>query len=254
MKGMKILIGFFLAVAGLALTAAALLDLTRPEAAVNPGPPPAPSIILSSDPFPLAVGPTTLRVTVLGSDGQPVSDADVVAASQMKHPGMPALVRPGRADGSGGYDVAMVWPMAGQWTIDVSAALPDGQVAQESFDVYVYPVPTASKNSRTTFVSASEIAAAAGDPARELRIVLPQGTLAMARAGMGDEMIPPEIRLKVGGRDTLVIQNNDIVYHNVGPFLVQPGETIRQQFTRPAEYQGDCTILPTAGVTIIVEA
>jgi len=84
--------------------------------------------------------------------------------------------------------------------------------------------------------------------------VIPMGTQALMRSGQGDDVIPEEIRLDLSGRHVLVIRNDDIADHVVGPFFVRSGEIIRQRFTSPAEFQGVCTIRHGAEVSIIVES
>jgi hypothetical protein len=95
--------------------------------------------------------------------------------------------------------------------------------------------------------------AVATNPEQELWIVIPQGTQQMMRTGQGADVIPPEIHLSLAGQNTLVIRNDDIADHTVGPFFVRAGETVRQQFTRAAEYLGKCTISHGAEVSIVVE-
>lgn len=63
-------------------------------------------------------------------------------------------------------------------------------------------------------------------------------------------LLPSELRLGVG--DTLVIMNHDDGTHEVGPFVVRPGETLRQQFNERGRYQGVCTVHPDGQITIIV--
>lgn len=257
MKARYIITAFF---AAAMLTAAAAVIVLRPQPApvqVTEALPTGQSpfqIQLSSAPYPLAVGQATLLIALLDASGQPVEGAMVAAASQMKHPGMLPIQHRVVAAEDGEYQAAVVWPMTGQWVVDVTAQMPGTEeTVSDQFDVFVYPVPVESENSRTTFRSLSENLAAVSDPARELRLVLPQGTLAMVRSGQGADLIPTEIRLDVSGQNTLVIQNDDIADHTIGPFFVRAGETVRQEFTRPAVYEGACSILPVSGVSIIVE-
>jgi hypothetical protein len=71
---------------------------------------------------------------------------------------------------------------------------------------------------------------------------------------MGDDVIPADIRLNLSGQHVLVIRNDDIADHTVGPFFVRAGETIRQNFTQAAVFQGTCTIRHNADINIVVEA
>ena len=235
-------------VAGLALVVA----LALPRAAS--GPAAAPQISLSSHPFPLIVGNNRLSIRLVDASGAPISQARVRVDTESAHPGTIPLSRPASGGADGLYTADVTWPMTDQWRIDVTAELPGGEVLREHFDVFVYPVPPENRSPRDSFVSASELAAVAYDPAREVRIVIPQGTNAGIVGGHGDDLIGEEIRLSVSGRNTLTIQNNDIVDHKVGPFSVRAGETVRQEFRRPAEYVGACSIRHGAEISIIVDA
>src|SRR5690349_5394368 len=109
--------------------------------------------------------------------------------------------------------------MMGQWQIDVRAQLPDSEtIIEDQFMVYVYGMTTFSTGTRTTYRSEGDYAAAlAAKPTNELRIVIPQGAQALIREGQEDEVIPSQIQLSVSGQNVLVIQNDDIVNHNIGP-------------------------------------
>ncbi len=208
---------------------------------------------MRSDPFPLAIGWVTLTVAVLNGDGQPIDNAAVAVSIQMMHPGMLPIHRQATPAPNGLYEVSINWPMMGQWVVDVAAELPGTQdTLQDQFEVFVYPVPVNS-STITSFRSASEIEMLVTDAERELHIVIPQGTQAMMRLGQAENMMPDEIRLNINGQNTLVIQNNDIVEHTIGPFLVRPGEVIRQKFTSPSVYQGICSLNVAESISIIVE-
>ena len=145
--------------------------------------------------------------------------------------------------------------MAGEWQVAVQATLADGQtVVQERFGLYVYPVPPRLVGGETDYRSASEIEAAIStNPQREYWIVIPQGTQAMIRTGQGEDIMPSEIHLSLTGQNVLYIRNDDIADHTVGPFFIRAGETIRQEFTRAAEFVGKCTILHGNEVSIVVD-
>lgn len=234
----------------LAAVAVAAFWLTRTALPVTT---PSPQIVLTSHPYPLIVGTNTLDIRLAGADGAPLEVASVRVDSTARREGMLPLSRPATVTANGDFQAALTYPMMGEWDIDITAALANGETLTEHYDVYVYPVPPENVNPRETFMSASELAALPYDPAREVRIVIPQGTWAGIVGGHGDDVIDEEIRLSVGGRNTLVIRNDDIADHNVGPFFVRAGETLRQEFRRPAEYVGACSIRHGAEVSIIVE-
>lgn len=233
---------------GLILNAA--LRLQRPTAVV---PPALPRIELTSQPYPLTVGNNTLHVRLLDAEGNAAQATGVRVDAASAMPGtLPVSRLASTVDG--GFSAMLTLSMTGQWRVDVLAELPDGDVISEQFDVFVYPVPPENTNARTTFVSASELEALPHDPERELRVIIPQGTRAGIVGGHGEDVIGDELRLSVSGRNTLVIRNDDIADHNVGPFFVRAGETLRQEFRRPAEYVGACSIRHGATVSIIVDA
>ena len=87
----------------------------------------------------------------------------------------------------------------------------------------------------------------------ELRIIIPEGTGELIEAGQNPEIIPDEIRLKLGEQNILTIINNDSVNHAVGPFFIRAGEFVRQEFSSPGVYEGGCSIHQEQHVQIIVE-
>jgi hypothetical protein len=213
-------------------------------------------IRLSSEPFPLAVGPTTLLISLTNDDGAPVDNASIEVVGHMSHAGMLPLAGRTSASSNGQYRVSIPWTMMGSWTVDVTAELPGrSEVVQERFEVFAYPVPPANAGGQTTYRSVTEMnTLLASKSSDEFWIVIPQGTEAMMRMGQGDDVIPEEIRLKLDGQNVLVVRNDDIADHNVGPFFVRAGETIRQEFSSPAVLQGACSINHGAEVYIVVES
>jgi hypothetical protein len=173
----------------------------------------------------------------------------------MTHEGM-LPVAGDASESNGQYRAFVTLSMMGDWIVDVSAQLPQQTTPlHERFEIYVYPVVPPDNGSLMRYRSVGEIEALlASSPSQEYWIVIPQGTQAMMRMGQGDDVIPEVIRLDLSGQPTLVIRNDDIAAHTVGPFFVRSGETIRQQFTSPAEFQGVCSIRHGAEVSIIVES
>jgi hypothetical protein len=81
-------------------------------------------------------------------------------------------------------------------------------------------------------------------------IEVPLGTLAQIAAGEDVELMPTDLELAVG--DTLEIRNLDIATHEVGPYLVGAGQTMRQTFTSPGVIEGVCTLNPSGQVRITI--
>lgn len=211
------------------------------------------TVHLSSDPFPSAVGNATLFVSLQKSDGTPVSGASVQLSALMQMPGMVPLDGRLQAEDDGVYRFVITWSNVGQWKVHVTAALPDESTVQDFFDLFVYAAPPFVPDIEARYRSASDIQAQiSADPEHEYVIIIPQGTQAAQLIGHSDDLIPAEIQLSLNGQHTLVIRNDDIANHTVGPFFVRAGETVRQVFTRAATYQGSCTIRHGQEVSIIV--
>lgn len=211
-------------------------------------------IELRSDPYPLVIGWTRLFFAVLDENGSPVDAPAMETSVEMVHEGMLPLYAPVTRRDAGRFEVPVVWSMSGQWMVTAVATLPDGRgTLNESFEVYVYPAAVTVANNPPQFRSNRENQALINDPQHERVIIIPQGTRAMLLVGIDHDIIPIEIRLTVSGQNTLIIQNNDLFDHVVGPFTIRAGEMIRQEFTAPNVFVGVCSVNTAATVSIIVE-
>jgi len=83
-----------------------------------------------------------------------------------------------------------------------------------------------------------------------IEIVVPQGTQAQMDAG--EEIVLFPRRLEVGVGDRIVIENEDDSSHQVGPYVVGPGQRIVQTFSATGIIEGICTLHPSGEVTIVV--
>jgi hypothetical protein len=90
-------------------------------------------------------------------------------------------------------------------------------------------------------------------PSRDQIFEIPKGTWARRMAGNKVEILPDHIRLTLGVRDILVLQNRDDVPQIFGPTLMMPGQNFRLPFERAAEYQFACTAHASGQMTIVVE-
>jgi hypothetical protein len=211
-----------------------------------------PRMTLNSDPYPLSLGTAMLLVSLADSRGAPIENAVVDMTAMMEHEGMLPLSRRISAGQDGIYRIPIDWSMMGQWVVDVTASLPDGIQLQDRYSVFVYATPPTGNIRQRPYQSVSEINAALSNP-RERRFVIPQGTQALILSGHGADVVPQEIRLSLSRQNVLVIQNDDIVDHTVGPFFIKSGETIRQEFNSAATYIGACSIRFGDQVSIIIE-
>ncbi|MCS7206457.1 MAG: hypothetical protein NZ951_00735 [Dehalococcoidia bacterium] len=90
---------------------------------------------------------------------------------------------------------------------------------------------------------------------REVRIVVPRGTAERLRRTEDFPVyveFPEELTLVLGYRDTLVLRNEDVVAHWVGPFKVPPGQTLTYRFQNPGVHQYVCSFVPSNRFTIRV--
>lgn len=88
---------------------------------------------------------------------------------------------------------------------------------------------------------------------REQHFKIPQGTWARRMAGDKVEILPSEIRLTLGVRDVLVLENHDDVPQIFGPTLMMPGQNFRLPFAQASTYTFVCTAHANGQMTIIVD-
>jgi plastocyanin len=84
----------------------------------------------------------------------------------------------------------------------------------------------------------------------QIVVEVPLGTSARIDAGEEVTLLPRTLEVSVG--DSLEIRNLDVVTHEVGPYVVGAGQTLRQTFSAPGTIQGMCTLHPSGEITIVV--
>lgn len=82
---------------------------------------------------------------------------------------------------------------------------------------------------------------------------IPKGTWARRMAGNKVEILPSEIHLTLGVRDTLLLRNLDDVPQVFGPTLIMPGQSFRLPFEQASDYQFACTAHVSGQMTVSVE-
>lgn len=82
---------------------------------------------------------------------------------------------------------------------------------------------------------------------------IPKGTWARRMAGENLGILPDEIRLTLGVRDILLLENSDDVPQIFGPTLLMPGQSFRLPFEQAAEYQFACSAHASGQMTVIVD-
>lgn len=91
------------------------------------------------------------------------------------------------------------------------------------------------------------------EDSRDELFEIPNGTFARRMAGDAVEILPSEIVLTLGVRDTLVLKNLDDVPQIFGPTLMMPGQSFRLPFALASSYQFACTAHASGQMTVIVE-
>jgi hypothetical protein len=208
-------------------------------------------IELSSQPFPLIVGQNTLLVKLLRG-GAPVDGGRVSVEATRAMQGQLPLTAAAAESSGGVYRIPIIWSAADRWTIDITAEA-GGETVTDQFVAFVFSVPEENAGSLQTYASMKAVEAAQAANPDEYWIVIPQGTAAQIREGHGDDIMPTHIRLSVDGKNTLVLRNNDLAHHTIGPFFVRSGETVRQTFSTPQIYEGVCSVRHDSVVRIIIE-
>ncbi len=89
-----------------------------------------------------------------------------------------------------------------------------------------------------------------GATGADYRYSIPAGAGQAAIDGTPIEVVPAELDVHVG--DVIEIVNGDDRGHLVGPFFVGAGETMRQEFASPGEFQGVCSVHPSGQIVIKV--
>ena len=84
----------------------------------------------------------------------------------------------------------------------------------------------------------------------DYQYTIPPGAGEALDAGEPLEILPPELQVKVG--EVIEIVNEDNRGHLVGPFFVGKGETLRQRFSSPGEFIGQCTVHPSGQFELVV--
>lgn len=81
-----------------------------------------------------AVGNTTVTVTLLDPQNNPVENAQLTINGNMSHAGMQPVIVETNSNTNGIYTADFEWTMAGDWFVTVTATLPDGTVISQRFD------------------------------------------------------------------------------------------------------------------------
>lgn len=86
--------------------------------------------------------------------------------------------------------------------------------------------------------------------AETIAVEVVPGTAERLAAGEELDLLPRTLEVAVG--DRLEIINLDAVTHEVGPYTVAAGQTLRQTFTTVGTLEGACTLHASGAITIVV--
>ena len=91
---------------------------------------------LTTTPAQPAVGPAQVTVTLKDASGNPIDNAQVAVEGDMTHAGMVPVQANAVGEGNGQYMIKdFSFTMGGDWVLTVSATLPDGTKAQQTFNI-----------------------------------------------------------------------------------------------------------------------
>jgi len=83
---------------------------------------------------PVVGAPIVVQLRLV-EEGRAVTGARLDVNGQMSHPGMAPVPATVDEEANGVYRVRMQVPMAGDWSVTVTGALPDGRVLNERFSI-----------------------------------------------------------------------------------------------------------------------
>lgn len=83
-------------------------------------------------------------------------------------------------------------------------------------------------------------------------LTIPPGTAAQVAQGAAVPALPPDLVFVAG--DTLVVQNDDSVSHQLGPVWVPPGASASLALNEPNRYSYACSFQPSRALGLDVRA
>lgn len=95
------------------------------------------NIDLRVEPEDPTVGPANLIVNITDDAGNPVIATVVKARGDMNHAGMEPVLAEVESGDDIFYTIPFEWTMAGDWIVEITAELPDGNTVSETFDLSV---------------------------------------------------------------------------------------------------------------------
>jgi len=252
---------------GVVLALVALVVMVNPsigvrDAGVDSPSVDAPSIdsAIALDSLPLSTDVVTSSSVGTSGDGSKESSSGKRSVSGVPNsPRVPATTEVGKGDEKNESPVS---PAEGNESS--SSAIQDQEEQDPIRIVRVQPLTTttigrstsatASTNaSTTTTLPRSQATTTTTIGPNDVLLRIPLGTMSRIHSGDPvDDVMPPLLQVRLG--QTLVLVNDDSVFHVYGPFSVRPGEAVRWRFVETGDTVGYCTVGPSKQITIRVVA
>ena len=80
---------------------------------------------------------------------------------------------------------------------------------------------------------------------------IPDGTQTRIDRGEYMDLFPETLRARVG--DTLVIENQDVVAHQFGPYVVRSGERLNAKLSQAGTFPGPCSVNDSKSTEVVGE-
>jgi hypothetical protein len=88
-------------------------------------------------------------------------------------------------------------------------------------------------------------------PPQEVELIIPSGTAAKIAEGEENPSIPTEMSFVIG--DILVVKNEDVVDHVLGPLWIPPGASANLKLEQANKFAYSCSFQPTQYFGVDVE-
>jgi len=90
-----------------------------------------------------------------------------------------------------------------------------------------------------------------GQPEPEQHVItIPAGTAMSLSLGRDVDIIPQDLDFRL--RDQLTVINEDSTAHQIGPFVIPPGDRLDTRFAEAATVEGFCSLHSSGRITINV--
>lgn len=119
------------------MAAATLTGCSRASRQATADQAPDVALVINLQPNPPTVGWGQVTVEVADATGKAMEGAIVDLRGDMSHAGMRPVLAKATGQPGGRYVAPFEWTMGGDWTLTVTAALPDGRQAVRQFEISV---------------------------------------------------------------------------------------------------------------------